>query len=247
MAADETPQRGDDATPSRSDDDEERQPDPSKPTHIFISGRKGEGKTELAWLFFASYPYDRVLIDPNHDIKTEALDNVALIEPPIPSRWPAHLAEDRKLPLTLVFHPDFEDPDYIDDMDRMVRLALNHGRTCIFCDEAQVLIKANQVPPACRRCLQMGRHDDTSQIWATPRAMTIDPLAISQADWTYTFKQKSPADRKRIAENIGYEPKDFDAAVRALGPHEYLRYDDARDDLAHYPALPPELLTYHKG
>jgi hypothetical protein len=228
-------------------DDDERQPDPHKPTHIFVSGKKGEGKTELAYLLFASYPYDRALIDPNKDIKTDDLPNVVELEPPIPSRWPAHLREVKDLPMTVVYRPDFEDPEFIDNMDRVVRLALNHGRTCVFVDEAQVLIRAGQVPPACRRALQQGRHDDLSQIWATPRPMTIDPLAISQADWTYTFKQKNPADRKRIAENIGYDPKAFDAAVGALGEHEYLRYDDGRDDLAHYPPLPEHLLAHHKG
>ena len=37
-----------------ADADEARQPDPHKPTHIFVSGKKGQGKTELAWLLFSS-------------------------------------------------------------------------------------------------------------------------------------------------------------------------------------------------
>lgn len=227
--------------------DEDRRPDPHKPTQIFVSGKKGQGKTELAWLVFVSYPYDRALIDPNGDIKTDGLVNVVELSPPIPARWPTSQFEDPNLPGTVVFRPDFEDDDYLADMDRVVRLCRVHGRCCLFVDECHELINVNRVPPAARRALRQGRHDDLTSIWATPRPMTIDPLAISNADWVYTFKLRNPDDRERVAKNIGWNPRDFEAAVADLGDFEYLRYDDGRDDLAWFPPLPPELLTYHKG
>jgi hypothetical protein len=230
--------------------DAPRQPDPDKPTHIAVVGKKGEGKTELAWLIFDSFPGDRILVDPNGDIKVAGDDgNVVVLAPgePVPNRWPASAFEDSDRPGLLVYHPQFDEPDYLDEIDRCVRLAMIHGDTAIFVDEAHEAIPAGRVPPAARRALRQGRHDDLTQIWATPRPITSDPLMIGQADWVYIFKLPNPADRKRVAENIYREPKEFDEAVAALGPHEYLRYDAGIDDLAHYPALPPELLAHHKG
>jgi len=236
--------------PTAPEDDEARQPDPDKPTHISVVGKKFQGKTELAWLLFESYPGDRALVDPNGDIQVDEEDgNTIVLEPgePVPDRWPTSDFEDRDRPGLLVYHPQFDEDDYLDEIDRMVRLAMLHGHTALFVDEAHEAIPAGRVPPASRRALRQGRHADLTQIWATPRPMTVDPLMISQADWVYIFRLPNPDDRLRVAKNIGCDPKVFDDAVFALGDHEYLRYDAAREDLAHYPALPPELLAYHKG
>ena len=81
--------------------------------------------------------------------------------------------------------------------------------------------------------------------------MTIDPLCISQADWVYVFKLRSASDRKRVSENIGWDAKEFDAAVHGLGDHEFLRYESAANagegELCHFPALPEELILHHKS
>lgn len=224
-----------------------RQPDPSKPTQIVIVGKKGFGKTELGWLLFESYPYDRVLIDPNADIKVDPEKTVTLDE--IPSRWPSHLFEKGER-ATVRYIPDFGATDYLDQIDRAVGMAYAHGPTvptCVFIDEAHEALPAGRTPPHCRRALRQGRHQDLSLIFATPRPMTSDPLMTSQADWVYAFKLPNPADRRRVAENIGWDPKEFDAAIFALEKFEYLRYDSAEDDLAHFPPLPEEKLAHHKG
>jgi DNA helicase HerA-like ATPase len=102
-----------------------------------------------------------------------------------------------------------------------------------------------------RRALRQGRHQHLTMILATPRPLTVDPLVLSQSDWVYVFRLPNPNDRKRVAESIGWDPKDFDEAVFALGPYEYLRYQaDATGgagDLAHFPPLPPELIRHHKA
>jgi hypothetical protein len=232
-------------------DDEARGPDPRKSTQIAIVGKRGSGKTEIGYSLFDSFPYDRVLIDPNGDIKIDPAADVVDLEPPVPSRWPAErfreLQGDKKKPQTLRFVPQFNSDTYLEDMDRVAGLAFTHGRTCLFVDEAHELAPAGRVPPHMRRNLRQGRHNDLTMILATPRPLTVDPLVVANADWVYVFKLPNPNDRKRVAECIGYDPKAFDAAVHALGPFEYLRYDSEADDLAWFPALPPSEIVGHKA
>ena len=95
--------------------------------------------------------------------------------------------------------------------------------------------------------LRQGRHHDLTNILITPRALTVDPLVLAQADWVYVFHTPNPADRKRVADCVGWDPKDFDDAHRGLVEHGYLRYDAALADLARFPPLPADQLRYHKA
>jgi hypothetical protein len=228
-----------------------RNPDPHKPTQIAIVGKKGSGKTELAMVLFESYPFDRLGVDPNGDIHFP--EGTLDLEPPIPARWPGERFDratghgERRRPQTLRYVPDFGEPDYREQLDRAIGLAYSHPRTCALVDEAHEAFPAGQTPPHGRRALRQGRHHDLTLILATPRPLTVDPLVVSQADWVYVFKLPNPNDRKRVAESIGWDPKTFDEAVHELGTFEYLRYDSARDDLAHFPALPANVIRHHKA
>ncbi len=228
--------------------------DPSKPVQVAVVGKKGSGKTELAFMLWDSYPYDRVLVDPNGDIKVDDPD-LEELDPslPIPARFPAERldelrpADRPRKRRTLRLIPDPSAPDFLEQMDRAVALAYGHRRTGLLFDEAHEGAPSSRTPPHMRRALRQGRHHHLTMILATPRPITVDPLVLSQADWVYVFKLPGPNDRRRVADTIGWDPKDFDDAVHALGPFEYLRYDAARDDLAHFPPLPPELIRHHKN
>ena len=224
-----------------------RQPDARKASQIAIVGKKGEGKTELGFLLFDTYPYDRLLIDPNGDIL--AGEDAERLEAPVPAHWPRaeRLPGMKRERQTLLYVPDFHEPDYLEEIDRAIGLAYTHRRCCLFVDEAHEAIPAGRTPPHARRVLRQARHHDLSTIWATPRPKTVDALMIANADWVYVFKLPNPDDRRRVAENIGWDPRDFDEAVFALGPHEYLRYDAGADDLAHFPALPEAAIRHHKA
>ena len=59
------------------------------PLQIVVVGRKGQGKSELAWLLWDSWPYDRVVIDVTGDVGTVHPDPQTVdLDVPPPSRWP---------------------------------------------------------------------------------------------------------------------------------------------------------------
>ncbi len=209
--------------------------DPGRPTTVFITGKKGEGKSELARLLWDTWPYDRLVIDPTGDVDTgPGTQNLSV---PLPLRFPVSAEGSR---VSLRFRADPGSPTYEDDLDRAVGLALRHpGRQCLlWADEVGELTRANRTPPNFRRALHQGRHYGLSKLLCGPRPIDINPLCISQADLVYVFKLPNPADRRRVADNIGWDPADFDTAVQALGRHEFLEYDSATDVLSHYPPLP---------
>jgi hypothetical protein len=227
--------------------------DPADSKQITVVGRKGSGKTELAYLFFDEYPFDRLAIDPNRDLKMP--DEHLELASPVPTHWPgeafnrarerAGWKDDKRQ--TLYYPPDFYEADYREEMDRALGMAFAHRRTCVFFDECHEGAPATGTPPHMRRALRHGRHQDLFLILATPRPMTVDPLVITQADYLYVFDLPGKNDRKRVAENIGWNALDFDDAVLALPEFGYLRYDAAKKDLAEFPPLPSSIIRHHKG
>jgi hypothetical protein len=224
---------------------------------IVAVGKKKSGKSVMALMHFLSYPWDRVVIDVAGDDGPWG-ENVIEIygdSSTIPRRWPEHLRRDNR-PMTLRYIPDPGSPTFIEDMDSVVGLALSHGRRsghcCVLVHEGGVLAQANRTPPHTRRALMHNRHNGLTAIFAMPRPLTVDPLIIQQADLVYVFDVPNPHDRRRLAETIGWDPKDFDAAWNELQVHEYLRYDanqprpenETEDDyrLMSFPALPEDLV-----
>lgn len=217
--------------------------DPQKGGQVFISGKKGQGKSVLARRLFDSYPYDRLVLDVTGDLtddfRRDGLPFKKLTGDALPIRWPKDPEEGRS---TLVLAPDMGDEaTAVDQMDRALGLALDNGPALVWCDEVGEFSRAGRTPPNLRRALHHGRHRKLFLLLCGPRPMDVDPLCISQADAVGTFRTPNPNDRKRIAENIGWPPKQFDAAVHALGNHEYLWWESSSDteEILHMPPLPP--------
>lgn len=223
---------------------------------IVCVGKKKSGKSVMALLFFESYPYDRVVIDVAGDDGPWGQHVIELHGDvtDLPRRWPEQLREDNQ-PMVLRYVPDAGSPTFREDMDAVVGLALRHGKSsghcCLLVHEGGVLAPANQTPPNMRRALNHNRHNNLTLILAMPRSMTVEPLILQQADVVCVFDVPNPADRRRVADTIGWDPEDFDASWRELQVHEYLRYDaneprpegEAPDlRLTHWPALPPDVV-----
>jgi hypothetical protein len=228
---------------------------------LLCVGKKRSGKSKLALLLFQSYPFDKIVLDIAGDDGPVGPDVIPLrgdVET-LPRRWPEGLRDEGK-PMTLSYIPDAGSPTSAEDMDAVVGLALSHGRhlkdrgrggCALLIHEIGVLAPAHRTQPNMRRALMHNRHNGLTLIMCGPRPQVVDPLVVQQSDVVYTFELMNPDDRERLAKSMGWSPRDFDAAVEDLGPHEYLRYDanelkpaegqlDRR--LIHCPALPADVV-----
>ena len=71
--------------------------------------------------------------------------------------------------------------------------------------------------------------------------MGIDPLCLAQSDRLLMYDIPFPADRERIAANIGIKPGILDAELNTTkkrGPYHYLMYVADEDQLYRCPPLP---------
>lgn len=218
-------------------------PDPRKGIYIFCSGRKGSGKSVVCRAWFDAYPFDRIIIDPTHDVAADLRqDGVPFTELrsglDLPARLPAYRPGQ---PQTYVHSPDMGSETALDDMDRVVGLALGRDPTYLWVDEYGELTTAHQTPPNMRRVLHHGRHDHLSLCLACPRPVDVNPLGISQADLVYMFFTANPDDRARIAKNIGLDTAEVDDINREIGQQGafwHMLHDHRQNVTSIMPPLP---------
>lgn len=199
--------------------------DPSRPSHISIFGRKGSGKSTLAGRFFDSYPFDRLVIDPTGDLRSRMppKPEITVLTAPVPARWPLNARDDGRS--TVYFKPDYLGPSYDEDLDRALGMAFSQGRCLAWVDEVAEITTANKTLPHTRRVLHQSRHRSLSLLFCGPRPMHVNPLVVSQADYIAIFDLPNPADRKRLADVMGWDPSDLDERVADLDQFEWLWFD----------------------
>lgn len=217
-------------------------PDPRRAWFAFACGKKNEGKSEWCRRWWDTYPFDRIAIDVTGDLRADFDHDgepYQLVDRDvIPVSFPHDLEGGR---VTLVYVPDMGSATAADDMDRVVGLALD-GKdhpVMLWVDEAGRLTTGNYTPPNTRRVLHHGRHHAITLLGAAPRPMDIDPLWINQADAVAAFRLPNPADRRRVADNIGVDWREFDRLnVSHCRDHAYMLYDQPGDVLYLCPPLP---------
>jgi len=213
--------------------------DPRRPHIITIVGRKRSGKSVLASRLWATYPYDRICIDPTHDADVGDLERDHIIRVhELPSRWP--LPDEGQRRVSIDYRPDAGSDTYVDDLDRAAGMAfLNpRGRCLLWIDEVGEITNANRTGPHMRRVLTQSRHRGLSLLSCGPRSVDVNPLLISQADYLYIFDLPGVHDRRRIADTIGVDERALSAAIFALPEHGYLRWDAGTRDMVEFPPLP---------
>jgi hypothetical protein len=222
--------------------------DPDVANLLTFLGRRGCGKSRAARYFFDSYPFDRIVIDPNGDMELEgALELVPPIPvlpalengryPPAPAPWPY----DELGRVTLHYVPNLSDPDNEEHTDAVVRLAFARGRCLLLVDEILVVAKANQTLPAMNLTLQQFRHRDETILLCGPRPVGIEPMSITQADLVVLFRMRGIHDRRRIAELTGLDLEVVTGLLMDLPKYESVVVDDREGEggIICCPPLPP--------
>lgn len=203
-------------------------PDRKGGTWIDAFGRKDSGKSVFCTVYYRSWPYDSLVIDPTGDFEP-GLVGVETLRDPLPY----HLTPGEPgKPRRYIYHPDPGSPTYKDDLDRAVGLAFWHPKERPFLldvDEVGELTDAGQTGANMRRTLHQCRHRNMSLILAGPRCVDLNPLVLSQADYVAFFEMPNELDQTRAAHTIGFPLARFRDANAGLDPHEYLLYT-ARPD-----------------
>lgn len=220
--------------------------DPDQSTCVFACGRKGTGKSHFTTTLFRAFPYDRLLVDPTGDVDPYH----AFTEPteaPVPPRWPT--PENWGRPsgerVSLRHRPNYRDnlrskrtnlPKWLEEVDDWIGLAMDHGRTAVMLDDAGEVIRANRIGPATGDMLHTLRHRRLSLFMSCPRPVSIDPLALSQADLVAIFDTPHELDVRRLGAALGLNDKKLYGLIRSLDQHEFLLVKD--HEIFHCEPLP---------
>lgn len=211
--------------------------DPRAPLIVTVLGRKGTGKSILAAAFWDTYPYDELCLDVTRD---------AVVGPgctfvsELPASFPVPDTDAGRTRTKLVWRGDPGSDSYEDELDRAVTLALGNprGHTLLWIDERGEFTA--QPGPGMRRAVNQSRHWGLTILSCGPRAVNIHPLLIGNADYLFLFDLPTIHDRRRVAETIGVDLNWLTAAIFALPPHGYLRWDSNRRDMIEFPPLPAD-------
>lgn len=234
---------------------------------IFLTGKKKSGKSVMAKFIFSSYIGDRVIIDVAGDDGPFGDDIIDLhgTAQQLPEEWPEHRRlhdrDGHPLPMTLRYVPDAGSATFLEDIDTVLGMALAHSRqlkdkgqmgVLVLIHEIGVCCPANRTQPNMRRALMHNRHNHLSMLMCGPRPKDIDPLVLQQADLVYAFELLNKGDRERLAENVGWDAREWDEAMRELQRHEHLRFDANEEKpeqgapdvrVVHMPALPEHIVN----
>jgi len=241
---------------------------PSKSTYVACFGPKNAGKSELIQRFFASYPYNGLLMDitgdadPDHDftlpippaLRELAVELGSMSDPSIDSMYDfrarvrqAWLNDGEYRFAKYRVEPSYLPKDWLERSDDFIGLAYLMGYCFDWLDEINDEAPANQTPRWTRQSLRVGRHEHLFMGMAGPRPANLDPNVLNQADIVTIHGQLHQIDVKRMAQQLSISEADLFSLMRELVPEErdgievspFLVYEKKTRSLYLVPALPP--------
>jgi hypothetical protein len=223
--------------------------DPTRPQIITAWGAKGTGKSHLNRLMFRSYPFDRIVIDVNGNADPGADSEKLTGDLPKKFPPPPEVIGERRKARSLHYRAHPGSPTYRDDLDRAVALALypQDHRCLLWAGEVGELQPHGRPGPHMRTLLMQNRHYNVTALFDGPRPVNVDPLTLAQSNLVAVFRLPNPADRKRIADSVGFPPKEFDRECHEVWRRPrtnngkgqwFLLWDSDRETLYRHEPLP---------
>lgn len=230
----------------------------TKPMIVSAWGRKGSGKSVFNRNLYDSWPGDKLCIDVNGnaDPGPDARPVDRGGDGELPKRFPDPPAQlpgsPRPGPQNLHLRADPGSATYTEDLDRGIGMALfpQDHRTLVWAGEVgEFMPTANATLPSMRRLLMQNRHYRTTALFDGPRPVNVNPLVLAQSDFVAIYRLPNPADKKRVADSIGYPPALFEEACNACWrtEHAYLLWDARAARLYDMPPLPLDGATAARG
>jgi hypothetical protein len=185
--------------------------DHSRPMIISAWGKKGKGKTAFNREIYRSYPGDKLTIDVNGHAEPGE-DAERITEPGKSWPRPDGMPGERRKTRNLHYVADPGSATYRDDLDRAVGMALfpKDHPVLLWAGEVGELMPNGRPGPHMRRLLQQNRHHRVTALFDGPRPVYVDPQVLLQSNLVALFELPNPADRRRVAETVGIDPKAFD-------------------------------------
>ena len=241
---------------------------PSKSTYIACFGPKNAGKSELIQRFFASYPYNGLLMDiagdadPEHEftlpippaLRSLAEELGSMDNPSLDSLYDfrarvraAWLNEGEYRFAKYRVEPSYLPKDWLERSDDFLGLAYLMGYCFDWLDEINDEAPANQTPRWTRQSLRVGRHEHLFMGMAGPRPKGLDPNVLNQADIVTIHGQLHAIDVKVIAQQFALSEAALFKLMEELKPAErdgvevtpYLVFEKKTRQLYLLPPLPP--------
>lgn len=205
-----------------------------EPMWLDFFGRKGSGKSNLARVYFKSWPYDALLIDTTGDG-----DPDGSFTTPWPGgrTWPE--PENPEKPFTHYrVKPERTNPLFAEVIDDAI-LAIHEkpGPGLLWIDELREVAKVNQIRPGMMTVLNESRHGEVFVLGCGPRPVTIDPLMLTQADWVFVFELANVYDVRRVAQTCGVTEDALKACLKSTEKYGFVRL--RADRPGHIDVYPP--------
>lgn len=207
-------------------------------------GSLGSGKSRICRHFFRLYPGDRVVIDVNGDVDGESAFTTPFPRPiaepgekdgeDYRDTWPADPGAG---PVSYRYVPDYTDPAWRDEVDRVVGLSFVHKGVLTWFDEVGELIPVGQVKPWTSAALHLGRHRAMPQLYAGPRYANVDLLVKQQAKWILVMGQMDLEDLDRLAKTFRIPVRELVGLLDNLEEHGFLAFYRPSGDLLVCPPI----------